>query len=74
METNLVDEALRRLETWLKASKMSESRLGQLACANARAVERVRAGTGSVASLRALLAYIDQNPAETVRRQMGGQQ
>lgn len=63
MEKTLVDEAIKRIETWLKANQsVSESRLGLLACANARALERVRNGTASVETLRALLIYIDSRP------------
>jgi hypothetical protein len=58
-----VDEAIIEIDEWLKRTGMKESRLGLLACANARAVERVRAGSGSVESLRALLDYIAKNPA-----------
>jgi hypothetical protein len=60
---NRVDEAIIEIDEWLKLTGMKESRLGLLACANARAVERVRAGSGSVESLRALLDYIAKNPA-----------
>jgi hypothetical protein len=60
---NRVDEAIIEIDEWLKRTGMKESRLGLLACANARAVERVRAGSGSVESLRALLDYIAKNPA-----------
>jgi hypothetical protein len=58
-----MDIGLKKIDDWLKASGMPESRLGLLACANARAVERVRAGTGSVDTLRALLDYVAKNPA-----------
>jgi hypothetical protein len=63
-EGNLVAMALDKIEKWLKASGMSESRLGLLSCANARAVERVRNGSGSVATLQAILEYIEAHPAK----------
>lgn len=63
-EGNLVEVALDRIDKWLKATGMSESRLGLLSCANARAVERVRTGSGSVATLQAVLEYIEAHPAE----------
>lgn len=63
-DENLVATALDRIDKWLKASGMTESRLGMLACANARAVERVRNKSGSVATLEAILEYIDRNPAK----------
>lgn len=63
-EENLVAVALDKIDKWLKATGMSESRLGLLACANARAVERVRNRSGSVATLEAILEYIDKHPAK----------
>lgn len=63
-EGNLVAMALDKIDKWLKASGMTESRLGLLSCANARAVERVRAGSGSVATLQAILEYIETHPAK----------
>ena len=62
-EGNLVAQALDKIDKWLKQTGMAESRLGLLACANARAVERVRGGTGSVATLQAILEYIEAHPA-----------
>jgi len=62
-EQNLVAVALDKIDKWLKTSGIPESRLGLLACANARAVERVRNGSGSVATLQAILEYIEKNPA-----------
>ena len=64
MDENPVDKEIARIDAWLKASGVKESRLGLLACANPRAVERVRAGSGSVESLRALVEYIRQNPVK----------
>lgn len=60
---NEVDVGIAKIDQWLTDSQVSESRLGLLACANARAVERVRNGTASVETLRALLDYIRKNPA-----------
>lgn len=62
MDENPVDREIRKIDDWLKKSGMTESRLGLLACANPRAVERVRAGTGSVDTLRALVEYVSRNP------------
>ena len=67
MDENPVDREIRRIDDWLKASGMTESRLGLLACANPRAVERVRNGTGSVDTLRALVDYIRRNPVSAVK-------
>ena len=58
-----MDREIAKIDAWLKATAVKESRLGLLACANPRAVERVRSGSGSVESLRALVEYIRQNPA-----------
>lgn len=64
---NPVDREISRIDAYLKASGMKESRLGLLACANARAVERVRNGSGSVESLRLLLDYIDLHPVKRAK-------
>ena len=64
MDENPVDREIKRIEAWLAKSGMAESTLGLLACANARAVERVRAGSGSVQSLRRLIKYISENPVK----------
>lgn len=61
---NPVDREISKIDDWLKESGMAESRLGQLACANARAVERIRNGTARVESLRQVLDYIALNPAK----------
>lgn len=62
-EQNLVAVALDRIDKWLKATGIPASRLGLLACANARAVERVRNKTASIETLESLLEYIEKNPA-----------
>ena len=62
-QENPVDEEIRKIQDWLQATGMKPSRLGLLACANPRAVDRVLNGTGSVDSLRALIDYIRENPA-----------
>lgn len=59
---NPVNEEIKRIERWLSEADMPESRLGLLACANARAVERIRNGTGSIATLRSVIDYISRNP------------
>lgn len=58
---NPVDEAIREIDAFLKASKMKEYRLGLLACANPRAVERVRSGKASVETLRAIIDYVREH-------------
>lgn len=63
-EENPVDAGIKKIEAWLEKAGVPESRLGLLACANARAVSRVRDGTGSVQTLRALLDYIAKHPAK----------
>lgn len=64
MERNLVDVGLDKIDAFLKATGMPESRLGLLACANARAVARVRNGTATVETLRAIVDYIDSHPVK----------
>lgn len=60
---NAVDDSIEKIDAWLKATGMKEYRLGLLACANNYAVSRIRSGKGSVESLRAVLRYIEENPA-----------
>ena len=60
---NAVDESIKIIEKYLKDTGMKEYRLGLMACANNYAVDRIRSGKGSVASLRAVLKYIEDNPA-----------
>ena len=59
--------ALKSLDLWLRATQMAPSTLGQLSCANTRAVERVLAGTASMATLSAVLLYIEKNPPSRQR-------
>lgn len=59
---NIVDTAVSEIDAWLKKTGVAESRLGLLACANARAVDRVRNGTATVQTLRSLMDYIKANP------------
>lgn len=63
-EGNLVAQAIDRIEKYLKVSGITESRLGLLACANARAVQRIRDKTASVETLENLLEYIEAHPAK----------
>jgi hypothetical protein len=52
-----------KIEAWLAATGVSESRLGLLAAANPRAVARIRSGTARVETLKAVMRYIRRNPA-----------
>ena len=61
---NPVDEHIEKIDAYLEATGMPESRLGLLACANQRVVERIRKGNARVESLRAVLDYIHQHPAK----------
>ena len=58
MTRNIIDGGICQIDTFIKRSGMKESRLGLLACANPKAVQRVRDGSASVATLRALLDFI----------------
>lgn len=53
-----MDGALREIEAFLRRTGMKASRLGLLACANPRAVERARDGSARVETLRALVEYV----------------
>ena len=55
-----MDIGIERIDAYLKKMGMKESRLGLLSCANPRAVERVRNGSASVETLRAILDYIER--------------
>lgn len=59
-----MQESIDLIDRWLGATNTPEYRLGLMACANPRAVERVRSGTARVDSLAAILAYIEKNPAD----------
>jgi hypothetical protein len=59
MEPNLVTQAIRKIESYLERTGMKESRLGLLACANPRAVERVRNKSASIETMEALLEYVE---------------
>lgn len=52
------------IDRWLKKTGVPEARLGLLAAANPRAVERIRSGTATVDTLNAVLRYIKANPAK----------
>jgi hypothetical protein len=52
------DKDLAEIERWLRRTDTKESRLGLLATANARAIERIRDGTARVETLRAVLQFI----------------
>lgn len=62
MENDLVAQAIDRIDKFLKLSGMSESMLGLKSCGNARAVERIRSQSATIATLRDVLAYIDAHP------------
>ena len=64
-EPSLVAQAIDRIDRWLKTTGMAESRLGMLACANTRAIKRVREKTASLETLEAILAYIEKNSSRS---------
>ena len=53
---------LKEIDAWLAKTKTAVSRLGMLAAANPKAVERIRDGTARVETLNRVLAYIRANP------------
>lgn len=56
------DQDVEKIDAWLKATGTAESRLGLLAAANSRAIERIRGGTATMKTFRAVMAYIEANP------------
>lgn len=67
MAEDTVAKAVERIEKWLEQTRTKESRLGLLACANSRAVQRVRDKSASIETLEAILKYIAANPAKDKR-------
>ena len=59
-------DKIEEIDDYLAAAKMTESKLGMLACANARAVKRIRIGTASIATLRAVERYMADNQVKKV--------
>ena len=59
-----IESAIAKIDAWLKATKMPDSRLGLLSVANARAIERIRAGTARIDTLQAVLGYIADHPVK----------
>ena len=53
---------MKAIDKWLKKSGVPEWKLGMLAAANAKAVERIRSGTARVETLNDVLNYIRKNP------------
>ena len=63
-DENLVATALDKIDRWLKATGTKDYKLGSLACANVRAVPRIRDKSASIETLEAVLRYIDDHPAK----------
>lgn len=63
-----IGDDLAKIEAWLKATKMTESRLGLLSCANPRAVDRIRDGSARLSTLEHVLRYIEANPPKKRRK------
>lgn len=68
-EDSFVTAQIKRIDAFLARTGMKESRLGLLAAANARAVERIRDGTASVKTLDDVLTYIDAQPARATSQE-----
>ena len=64
-DESFVTSQIRRIDAFLARTGMKESRLGLLATANARAIERIRDGTASVKTLDDVLNYIDAQPTRS---------
>ena len=63
-DESIVDKEIKRIDDWLAKTGMNESRLGLLACANAKAVARARNKTATLETFEALIDYIGRNPAK----------
>jgi hypothetical protein len=63
---------MKAIDTWLKQTGMPEWKLGSLAAANPKAVERIRNGTARVETLDAVLSYIRANPSGRTSRAKKG--
>jgi hypothetical protein len=57
-----MDQDIVKINEWLEATNAPLSRLGLLACANPHAVHRIRNGTASMNTYKAVMAYIEKNP------------
>ncbi len=61
-EESIVDREIKKIDAWLKKADIPESRLGMLACANQRAIERIREKKASIQTFQAVLEYIKRHP------------
>jgi hypothetical protein len=61
-DESIVDREIKKIDAWLSKADMPESRLGMLACANQRAVDRIRKKKASLETFQAVLDYIKKNP------------
>jgi len=63
MGTTFMDHDVQKIDAWLEATGTKEYRLGMMACANPKAVERIKSGSATVDTLRQVLQYIQENPS-----------
>jgi hypothetical protein len=56
--------AVAKIDKWLKATGVAESRLGMLSAANPHAVSRIRTGSARIDTLQAVLSYIASHPTK----------
>ena len=59
---------MKAIDKWLRQTGMPEWKLGTLAAANAKAVERIRNGTARVETLNDVLNYMRRNPPPRTKR------
>lgn len=62
MKESPVAAGIREIDDWLEKTGMRESRLGMLACANARVIPNIRKGGATLANFDKVIAYIRANP------------
>lgn len=61
-DESVVDREIKKIDAWLEKADIPESRLGMLACANQRAIERIRNKKASIETFEAVMEYIRKNP------------
>ncbi len=57
-----MDPDIVKIDQWLDAVGAPFSRLGLLACANPHAVDRIKKGTASISTYKAVMRYIETHP------------
>jgi hypothetical protein len=56
---------IEKIQVWLDAWGLAESTLGMRSVGNSEAVKRIRSESASIKTLKGVMAYIKDHPAET---------